>query len=144
MRQTSYYNAVYYWKKDIILCNNIVDADESIYENIEWEQVRHHDEVDDQEDDESDDDQEEYSVDYKEIYQWYLTDFDEYEVRSLQRNFGLLFSHSNKLDLWVLCVTHLGSSWHNVVIDVYNDEIADKYLIDEQSDDSSINGKSKD
>jgi hypothetical protein len=77
---------------DMILCNNITDIDESIYDNLEWQP------------DEEDDDWE-----YPEIYQFYLVDTDSYFFEEYKENF--LMSYSDKLDLWVLCVGHFGTSW---------------------------------
>lgn len=78
---------------DMILCNNIAEIDESIYDNLEW-----------QPDEEDGDDWE-----HSEIYQFYLVDTDNYFFEEYKENF--LMSYSNKLDLWVLCVDHFGTSW---------------------------------
>jgi hypothetical protein len=77
----------------MILCNNITEIDESIYDNLEW-----------QPDEEDGDDWE-----YPEIYQFYLVDTDNYFFEEYKENF--LMSYSNKLDLWVLCVDHFGTGW---------------------------------
>ena len=50
----------------------------------------------------------------EEIYQWFLTDCGEDDVEFLRLHFGLLFTYSDKLDLWVLCVTHFGTMWRGV------------------------------
>ena len=78
---------------DMILCNNITEVDESIYDNLEW-----------QPDEEDGDDWE-----YPEIYQFYLVDTDNYFFEEYKENF--LMSYSDKLDLWVLCVDHFGTGW---------------------------------
>lgn len=49
-----------------------------------------------------------------EIFQWFLTDCSEGDVEFLRKHFGLLFTYSDKLDLYVLCVTHYGTSWDYV------------------------------
>ena len=77
---------------DMILCNDIVNVDESIYDNLEWKP------------EEEDDDWE-----YPDIYQFYLVDTDNYFFEEYKENF--LMSYSDKLDLWVLCVDHFGTSW---------------------------------
>ena len=78
---------------DMILCNNITEIDESIYNNLEWEP-----------DEEDGDDWE-----YPEIYQYYLVDTNNYFFEEYRENF--LMSYSDKLDLWVLCVDHFGTGW---------------------------------
>lgn len=54
-----------------------------------------------------------HSLDYEkgeEIFQWRLTDCSESDVEYLERRFGLLFTYSNLLGLYVLCVDHWGTS----------------------------------
>lgn len=81
---------------DMILCNNITDIDESIYNNLEWQP------------DEEDGDEWEYP----EIYQYYLVEPNSYFFEQYKENF--IMSYSDKLDLWVLCVDHFGTSWKGV------------------------------
>ena len=78
---------------DMVLCNNIVDVDEGIYDNLEWAP-----------EDEDDEDWE-----YPEIYQYYLVDVDNYFFEKYKDQF--LMSYSEKLVLYVLCVDHFGTSW---------------------------------
>lgn len=85
---------------DMILCNNITDIDESIYDNLEW-----------QPEEEDGDDWE-----YPEIYQFYLVDTDSYFFEEYKEHF--IMSYSEKLDLWVLCVDHFGTSWKYISSDV--------------------------
>ena len=51
---------------------------------------------------------------YTKIYQWFLTSYSLDDVRFLEDHFGLLFTYSEKLDLYVLCVDHYGTSWDYV------------------------------
>ena len=83
---------------DMILCNNITDIDESIYDNLEWQP--------DEEDEEEDGDWK------SSIYQFYLVDTNNYFFEQYKENF--LMSYSDKLELWVLCVSHFGTSWKNI------------------------------
>ena len=83
---------------DMILCDNITEIDESIYDNLEWQP--------DEEDEEEDDDWK------SSIYQFYLVDTNNYFFEQYKENF--LMSYSNKLELWVLCVSHFGTSWKNI------------------------------
>ena len=80
----------------MILCNNITEIDESIYDNLEWQP----------------DEEEGYEWEYPEIYQYYLVEPNNYFFEQYKENF--IMSYSNKLDLWVLCVDHFGTSWKGV------------------------------
>lgn len=99
---TTYKNAIDWLGGDLILCNNIGEVDESIYENFRFS-------FNDEEDE--DDGKEKCG----EIFQWYLTSFSEDSVKWLEKTFeGMFFTYSNKLDLYVLCVDHCGTSWDYV------------------------------
>lgn len=97
--QTNYDVAVNWLHNSYVLCNNIVEIDNSVAENLMW-------------DDE----------DPKEIYQWFLSNCTEEEVERLTSHFNLLFAYSNLLDLYVLAVPHYGTSWKYVpwVTDIWN------------------------
>jgi len=51
------------------------------------------------------------------IFQTYLTNYSQSDVEFLEEHFNLLFSYSDKLDLFVLCVDHYGTSWDYVHCD---------------------------
>lgn len=97
--QTNYYVATHWLHNHLILCNEIAELDESVYENLNGLDVKFDDDGDET---------------IEEIYQWFLTDCNEDDVQWLQEHFGLLFTYSEKLDLYVLCVTHYGTSWDYV------------------------------
>ena len=89
---------------NLILCNNIPEVDGCIYENMVygdcWEKCFKK--------------QEEAGVDveYPEIYQYYLLDCQEHQIKDLQEHYPeLIYSYSEVLDLFVLCVPHCGTSW---------------------------------
>ena len=105
MRRTTYSIAVNYCNNSFVLCNNIAKIDPSVYDNarFEWSEET-------------------------EIFQWYVTDCSSSDVEFLEKSFGLLFTYSDKLDVYVLCVDHWGTSWDYVECDCYNDEIPDGYL----------------
>lgn len=109
-RQTNYYNAVHYLHNSFILCNNITEIDPSVFDNMRFN------------------DYDEENDSYTEIYQWFLTSASESDVEWLEKSFGLLFTYSDKLDLFVLCVDHCGTLWDSVPCDCYNDDIPDEYL----------------
>lgn len=92
---TDYYTAVHWLKSAFILCNEIVENDESVIENIEYPEWTNGDEI--------------------EIFQWFLTNMSEEDKEWMQKNFpDLIFSYSDKLDLWILCVDHFGTMWKGV------------------------------
>ena len=55
----------------------------------------------------------EETEEYPEIYQYYITNCSEF----LNEHFGLMFSYSEVLDVWVLLVDHCGTGWDYVEID---------------------------
>jgi hypothetical protein len=103
---TTYSAAVKWLNNEFILCNKIAEIDSSIYENMRFP------------------DYDEENDSYKEVFQWYLTNADESDVEYLEKHFGLLFTYSDLLDCFVLCVDHLGTSWNYVHCEVltYNEE----------------------
>ena len=92
---TNFYVASHWLRNNLILCNEIPNFDESIWENFRFDYYQ---------DGETE----------KEIFQWFLTDCSENEVEWLEQHFGLLFTYSEKLDLYVLCVDHYGTAWDYV------------------------------
>lgn len=97
---TTYSEAVNWLHNDFVLCNNIPDVDESIWDNMRFSSY----------DEETDS--------YTEIYQYYITDASESDVEYLEKHFGLLFTYSEKLDCFILCVDHCGTSWNYVHCEV--------------------------
>lgn len=90
--KTNYSTAVNWLHNSLILCNDIVNIDESFWENCRFD----FDEVGD-------------------IYQFYLTNCSKSDVVYLEEHFGLLFAYSELLDLYVLCVDHYGTHWDSVL-----------------------------
>ena len=91
--KTNYSVAVNWCNNALILCNNITEIDTSVYDNMRFELF-----------DEEDGTQ-------KDIYQWFITDCTDDDVEYLEKTFGLLFTYSDLLDKYILCVDHLGTSW---------------------------------
>ena len=93
--ETNYRKAVNWLNNDLILCNDIVDIDPSVYDNMRFP-------IEDEE------------GNWMDIYQWYLTDCSEGDVEFLERHFELHFTYSDVLDKFVLCVPHYGTAWDYV------------------------------
>lgn len=98
MKTISYADAVKWFNNSLGLCNNIAEIDPSIYDNMSFGL----------------EDEDGNSI---EIMQWYITDCNSDEVRCLSDWFGLLFTYSELLDCYILCVDHWGSSWSSVMIE---------------------------
>lgn len=97
---TNYYDAVNFFGNSFILCNEISSVDPSIYDNanFDWYDEENDTEV--------------------EVFQWYLTDISQDDATYLADRFGLLFTYSDLLNMYILCVNHFGTSWKYVdVID---------------------------
>lgn len=58
---------------------------------------------------------------FVEIFQYYITDASLDDVEYLEKNFGLKFSYSNKLDCFILCVDHYGTGWDYVSCEISED-----------------------
>lgn len=96
MFSTNYAVAVNWLGNSFILCNDIVEKDFSVYENMRFSTY------------------DEETGEETEVFQWFLTDCSKSQVEWLEEHFGLKFSYSDMLDLFVLCVTHYGTSWDYV------------------------------
>ena len=84
------YSQIFYPNSSLILCNNIPQVDECLFDNIEngsfWE--------------------------YCDIFQWYI--IDNSTAERLKRSTKELIFYSEKLDVYVLGVTHYGTAWDYV------------------------------
>ena len=97
-KKASYRTLVDRFIGDILLCNNIINVDESVYDNMDFSFY---------------DEENDYYID---IYQWYLCDVSN-DFKEELKEYGLLFSYSDELELDVLCVDHYGTSWNYVLTD---------------------------
>ena len=97
----SYRTIIEYFVGDIVLCNNIINIDDSVYDNLMLEEETN------------------AYADYNtpEIFQWYLCHVSDYEKEQLQKA-GVIMSYSNTLECDVLCVDHWGTSWDYVLTSV--------------------------
>lgn len=103
MKTLTYKKAISYIR-NLVLCNSLPEIDASVWENLLL----------------FDND-----FDYnKKIYQYYITDCSESEVEWLKEAFpSLIFSYSEKLDAFILCVDHFGTIWEQVPCNCYDENI---------------------
>lgn len=99
---SNYRVATQWLNNSLVLCNNIPNIDQSIWDNMRFDQYDEEDE-------------------YTEIYQWYITDCSDDDVRYLEDTFGLLFTYSELLDCYILCVDHFGTAWDYVYCETTNE-----------------------
>lgn len=93
---------------NLILCNNIIEIDESIIDNMTYGDYW-------QEDFKQQEKEGEENIQQPEIYQYFLLNCKEYQIKNLQEHYPeLIYSYSELLDLFVLCVPHCGTSWDYV------------------------------
>lgn len=108
---TTYSKAVDWCGNNIVLCNNVPDIDPSIWDNFEGNYLENEGTEDER---------------YREIYQWYITDCSQSDVEWLIKNFDLIFTYSEKLDCYILCVDHCGTSWSYVACEVKTKEMQER------------------
>lgn len=97
---TDYYTAVNWCNNHRVMCNNIAEIDPSVYDNARFAWYDEETEAD------------------TEVFQWFITDCSEDDVNFLESHFpGLLFTYSELLDCFVLCVDHFGTMWKGVAIE---------------------------
>ena len=102
---TTYATAAHWLQGSLIPCDDIVTVDPTTIENTIFDAY----------DDEGN---------YREIYQYFLTNYSEFDVKFLKAHFGLLFTYSEMLDLYILCVDHYGTSWDYVTVETDLDAAA--------------------
>lgn len=102
-KQTTYSIATHWLGNSYVLANNITQ-DTSVFDNFRFDFY----------------DEDGEPMD---IYQWYITDANESDVEWLEKTFGLLFTYSDLLDCFVLCVDHFGTGWDCVPCDILNEAV---------------------
>ena len=97
MKQTTYSIAINWLRPSLVLCNNIAEIDQSVFDNARFSFY---------------DEEEETET---EIFQWYLTNLSLDDVEWMEKNFpDMKFTYSDLLDCFVLCVDHFGTAWDYV------------------------------
>lgn len=102
------YTQIFYPDSSIILCNNIPQVDEYLFDNIENGRFTIY------YDENGDECEEDVAVDQSEneIFQWYLIDGG--TADRLKHSTNELIFYSDTLDVYVLGVTHYGTAWSHV------------------------------
>ena len=116
----SYRTIIQRYIGDIVLCNEIINVDDSVYDNLlDEENIKYYNEHGEEitEGEYYEDDNAYTETEDHEIFQWYLCHLTEWEKEQLQA-MGIILSYSNLLDCDVLCVDHWGTSWDYVLTDV--------------------------
>lgn len=94
---TDYYTASHWGGTALILCNNIPNIDDSVWDNMRFPYCSEEDDS------------------YVDIYQWFITNMNESDVEWAEETFpDLKFTYSNMLDCYILCVDHFGTMWKGV------------------------------
>lgn len=114
----SYRTIVEYFIGDIVLCNNIVEVDQSVYDNLIIEE-KYYNENDEEitEEEYYNDDNAYCDTSAPEIYQYYICNLSDHDKKQCEKA-GLILSYSDMLDCDVLCVNHWGTSWDYVLTNV--------------------------
>lgn len=97
---TDYKTAVHWCNNALIMCNNIPQIDPTVIDNARFAWYDEETETD------------------TEVFQWFITDCSQLDVEYLEEHFpGLLFTYSDLLDCFILCVDHFGTAWGSVRIE---------------------------
>lgn len=115
----SYRTIVERYIGNIVLCNNIIDIDTSVYDNMEngYRYINYETREEATEEEYYNDNEGKYDIEYEEIYQYYLCHISDWQKEELLK-MGIILSYSDKLECDVLCVDHWGTSWDYVLTDV--------------------------
>lgn len=113
------YSQIFHDNDSLLLCNNIVEVDECLYENVEGGEL--YDYYDEDGNEITYDEYEEIGWENgaseccRDIYQYYL--INDSLARMLIEHTDNIIFYSDKLDLYVLGVTHFGTGWSCVAED---------------------------
>ena len=105
---------------DAVLCNNIVEVDEMLFDNVisgDFE-IYYNENGDEITYDEYLEDENAY-VENVDVYQWFIV---EDNAKDLLEDAGEIVLYSEKLDCYIWGVTHYGTSWRYVFTSIKIDE----------------------
>ena len=98
MKTISYSSAIKRFGNSYVLCNNVPAIDSNLWDNVYFNPFTEDDVLID-------------------IYQYYITDCSEEDVKYLSNWYGLKFAYSEELDCFILMVDHWGTAWDYVMIE---------------------------
>lgn len=102
------YSQIFYPDSNMLLCNDIREVDETIWDNIESGELLEYFDADGNPCEEEDAEE----TTENEIFQFYL--IDRGTAQRLMRSTNEVVMYSDMLNLYVLGVTHLGTAWDYV------------------------------
>ena len=124
---------------DIVLCNNIIEVDPSVYDNMKGGYYYEDEEGNERTAEEYNNDESgTIEEKYADIYQYYLCNIGQWEAEQLEK-MGIITSYSDVLDCDVLCVDHFGTSWDYVLTDVPLFDTYDELKAYEESEEDGNN-----
>lgn len=99
----SYKTLLDYYDITPILCNNILDIEPCLYDYLESGSIY--------------DEENDYFTD---IFQYFIIDVSQWELEDIKQKYNdeLIICYSPKLDNYILCVDHFGTSWDYVLTDI--------------------------
>lgn len=112
-RYTSFEKAVTMsFGERMVLCNKLPEIDPTIWYNMHG----------------SLEDEEGNSID---VYQWFILGVNDYDIEYFEKTFegGAVFTYSDLLDCWVMGVTHYGTAWTGVEVEVIREDFPEESLI---------------
>ncbi|WP_407453549.1 hypothetical protein [Methanobrevibacter sp.] len=112
----SYRKLIKRYISNLVLCNNIAQ-DECFNENFYEELSNMFTRLDEATQEEYNNDPFDY-YEGLEVFQYYITDCNDYEVEALRELNNELIVYNDSLDCYILCVTHYGTSWDYVMSNV--------------------------
>lgn len=115
----SYRTIIEYFAHDIVLCNEIVNVDSSVLDNMNggfyYYDIETGEEVSEEE--YNNDNEGRCDIQYNDIYQYFVCNLSDHDKEQLQKA-GVILSYSDMLDLDIICVDHWGTSWDYVLTNV--------------------------
>jgi len=99
---SNYAKAIHSYGNSFVMCNNLPEIDPTIWDNVsenfDWD---------------------------KEVFQYFISDCSEEDTRYLMEFYpSLCFTYSEKLECYILLVTHFGTAWGYVSIETTNPNFA--------------------
>lgn len=119
-KKISYRTLLNHLNINCILCNNIIDIEPYLYDNIEVGEVYN-----------------EEGDYYEDIYQYFIIDANNWNIEYIKKYYDneLIIAYSETLDNYILLVDHFGTSWDYVLTDIsYTDNWDEVNKLHEQQE----------